>query len=324
MHFESLANELLLELFEYLPIVDLLYACYDLNDRFNHLICGHLRTFGLDFRSISLSKFRLICRQFLPKIVDHVRFLRLSNDDETPTQIDLFLQNGFSLRQFSQLQSLSLCDLCSDPLMDSMMREWPHLSNLTSLTLAGCYLRYDQIDALRLMNAIWSLPQLVSCYLNVTFAENDLPTPTIVCASMKSLSIWGIEYAPATICALLQQTPSLNDVSLLLKTEINPLPLDGVVFPAIRTLWLVLSDTEEELISRFLKTMPNLDKLTIDMEHMYSDGILDGSQWEAILRSSFTHLPLCSVAGANLIRSCSLFKRICRSSPRYLSQCILA
>ena len=291
MHLESLANEVLLDIFESLSVVDLLYGFYALNSRLNRLISEHLRSFGLDFRSISQSKFNQICRQSLPRIIDDVRFLRLSNDDETPQQIDLFLQYGFSLRQFSQLQSLSLCDLCSDGLMTSMVLEWSHLSNLTRLTLAGCYLSYNQLDALRLMNAIWGLSQLEYCYLNVTFAEeNNLPIPTVASRSMKTLSIWAIEYDSETFYALFRQTPSLQDVSLLLDTATDDPPVDEVVFPLVTTLRLTLSSIEEERICRFLKTMPNLHELTVDVTCTSADTTLDGHQWETVIRTSLVDL----------------------------------
>lgn len=291
MHLESLANEMLLDVFESLSVVDLLYGFYGLNSRLNRLISGHLRSFGLDFRSISQSKFNQICRQSLPKIIDDVRFLRLSNDDETPQQIDLFLQYGFSLRQFSQLQSLSLCDLCSDQFITSMMLEWSHLSNLTSLTLAGCYLGYNQIDALRLMNAIWGLSRLEYCYLNVTFAAgNNLLIPTLASRSMKSLSIWAIEYEPETFYALFRQTPFLQDVSLLLDIATDHPPVDEVVFPLVTTLRLTLSTIEEERICWFLKTMPNLHKLTIDVTCMSADTTFNGDQWEMVIRTSLVNL----------------------------------
>jgi hypothetical protein len=254
---EYFANELLLDLFEYLSTVDLLRAFYNLNIRFNTLLFRHFQSFSLDFRSVSQYDFNLICRQYLPSIVDHVKSFRLSNDDDTPQQIDIFLQNSLTIRRFNRLQSLSLCDICSNEIMNKMMLEWKYLPHLTHLTLAGCYLQFDQINGQDLINSIWSLPKLIYCYLNIHFGEIDIFLPTVMSLSLKYLFIWGIEHHPNDINSLLKQTPCLEQFSILV--NINP-DDDGVVVvrhPAlsITKLKLYLSRIHEDKMIMFLQNM---------------------------------------------------------------------
>jgi hypothetical protein len=49
---EALANEILLELFEFLDAVELFRAFYDLNNRFNTLLLTHFRAYRINFHSV--------------------------------------------------------------------------------------------------------------------------------------------------------------------------------------------------------------------------------------------------------------------------------
>ncbi len=68
MSLESLANELLLDIFEYLPAVPLLRSFHGLNARFDKLIFTHFRTFRLDFRAASKRDVDIVCQVNLPLI----------------------------------------------------------------------------------------------------------------------------------------------------------------------------------------------------------------------------------------------------------------
>jgi hypothetical protein len=103
MNIEQLANELLLEIFVYLKSADVLRSFSHLNSRFNNLLITHFRTNGLDFRSISKHDFDTICQENLRLIADRLTGLRLSDDDDTPDAIDLFLSGSFGLHRFDQL-----------------------------------------------------------------------------------------------------------------------------------------------------------------------------------------------------------------------------
>jgi hypothetical protein len=109
MMFETLANELLLELFQYCNISQLFRAFQFLNSRFNNLLFIYLQNFHyLNFHSISKHDFNFICQYHLQSINKQIRSFILSNDDETPQQIQLFFSHGFNLWLFTHLQSLSL------------------------------------------------------------------------------------------------------------------------------------------------------------------------------------------------------------------------
>jgi hypothetical protein len=57
MNLELLANELLLDLFEYLNGIHLFRAFHGLNSRFNNLLLTYFRFYALDFQSVSKTGF---------------------------------------------------------------------------------------------------------------------------------------------------------------------------------------------------------------------------------------------------------------------------
>jgi len=95
--FESLQNELLIDLFEYLDTVHLLRAFFGLNSRFDQLLSEQFRSYHLDFRHISKDDFDNICEKHPRSIIDRIVSFNLSDKDETPGLIELFLSRGFNL-----------------------------------------------------------------------------------------------------------------------------------------------------------------------------------------------------------------------------------
>ncbi len=287
MKFEFLANELLLDIFEYLPSVHLLRSFYNLNLRFNNLLFVHFRSFSLDFRSVSQYDFNLICREYLPSITDHIISLCLSNNDDTPQQIELFLEHNLNIRQFYSLKSLSLYELCSNEIMNKIMFEWKYLPNLTHLTLAGCYLRFNQINTQQLIDNIWSLPKLIYCYLNINFGEFNVLIPRVMSSSLKYLFIWGIEHNQHEINALFKQTPYLQNFSILFNYNDE---IEQSISSIIK-LKLCLSRIEENILIKFFENTPNLNHLIIDICSSTNE-ILNGYQWENIIRNYLPNLKL--------------------------------
>jgi len=82
MKFELLANEILLDLFEFLDAAYLLRAFSGINTRFGSLLFTHFHSYQLDFQLVSKSGFENLCQNYLPTIIDRIISLHLS-DDET-------------------------------------------------------------------------------------------------------------------------------------------------------------------------------------------------------------------------------------------------
>lgn len=90
MHFESLPNDLLVEIFEYFNAIEVLRIFHGLNNRLNDLIVVYLEIYSLDFRSLFKKDFDLICLKKLPLVSHQIKSIHLSDDDDTPEQPNLF------------------------------------------------------------------------------------------------------------------------------------------------------------------------------------------------------------------------------------------
>jgi hypothetical protein len=68
--------------------------------------------------------------------------------------------NDFTLRQFINLQSLSLYHLRSQDATNKILLDLPYLSNISHLTFEECCFTYDEVNTLTFATIIWSLPKL--------------------------------------------------------------------------------------------------------------------------------------------------------------------
>ncbi|CAF0898371.1 unnamed protein product [Rotaria sordida] len=211
MNLECLPNETLLDLFEYFNGDDLLRAFYGLNLRFNLILYKQFRTYRFHFNSISKRILDMICQQHLPFIADRVIDLSLSDGDETPEQINLFLSYISSFNQFTHLQSLTLFHLNSHKTLLILLDECRHLNNLMYLNITSWYLSKDQVNCQVIVDNIWSLPKLIKCDLNIDINKhNFLCLPTIISLSLESVTTHRSDLKMNQINQLLEYTPRLK------------------------------------------------------------------------------------------------------------------
>ena len=77
MSLEFLANELFLDVFEYLSSVELVRCFHSLNSRFNNLLLIHFQKHRLDFRESSKKDFDIVCQLNVPLLIDQIYSLGL-------------------------------------------------------------------------------------------------------------------------------------------------------------------------------------------------------------------------------------------------------
>ncbi|CAF4517935.1 unnamed protein product [Rotaria sp. Silwood2] len=136
MLLESLANKIIIDLFEYLKPVYILQAFHNLNIRLNNLLFYYLRIHTFDFQSVSDIDFDNVCQQYLLSIVDQIISIRLPNNNNIPYEIDRFLAHDFSFQQFTRLQSLILDYNSCQHVQDKILFELHNISiELTHLTV---------------------------------------------------------------------------------------------------------------------------------------------------------------------------------------------
>ena len=143
---EQLANELFLDIFDYLTDVDIVYSFSQLNTRFQTLILNYCHT--IDFKSISKSRFDIIIQQHHPK---YWRSLRLSNDNETPGQIEVFARLYPFDQHLLHLQSISFIHIQPNyhNVFLSQLHSLIHLVSLTMKSVCGKYLSRINLPSLK-------------------------------------------------------------------------------------------------------------------------------------------------------------------------------
>jgi hypothetical protein len=270
MNFELLANELILDIFEYLNSIQLLRTFHGLNIRFNKLLYLHFQRFPLDFRSVSKHEFDIICQRILPLITDQITSIHLSNDDDTPDQPNLFFSYGFHFQQFINLQSLSLYHIRSTNLINQIILNCPHL---IYLNISKCDFDEDTEEAKSCINNIWNLTNLKYCYLNDFFTS----LLTIISSSLEDLSIKNYFISFNCLISLFQCTPNLQNLSIRIRDISDNKPLSFLI-PLLTKLTINFQG-ELNTLTNLLENLPNLSKLIIDIENIY----IDGYQWEEII-----------------------------------------
>ena len=278
MNFEQLANEILLDMFEYLKSIHLLRAFSHLNSRFNNLLIIHFRTHGLDFQSIFASDFDIICQQHLPLLADRITALRLSDDDDTPNQIDLFLSDYFPRYQFIQLKSLILYHISSIGIIKKVVLQFRHLPLLAHFILIDCHVKSDNKTLRNIINRIWNLRKLTHCHFDLNLSRScDFCIPTIRSQVIEHLHIGKSTLDVIQLTQLFRCTPNLRH----LYTQIDEFPND-TQFPSamqsISILKLVVNHLTNGTIN-LLKAVPNLIVLTLQTgkHHMH------GHKWKQLI-----------------------------------------
>ncbi|CAF3319427.1 unnamed protein product [Rotaria sp. Silwood2] len=298
MIFEELANELLLELFECFNITQLLRAFRCLNSRFDKLLVIYLRNLRyLDFRSISKNDFNFICQHHLPSIINKTISLTLSNDDETPQQIELFFSYNFILSQFLHLQSLSFYQINSQSIIQHIVIDLVHLSNLTHLNFIECCLSSLYEDHFYLIDNIWKLPKLIHLKLHDTSNGriNFISTRSIS-LSMEYMSIKHFCMSMNDIYQFMKHKPHLRHVQIY--THLDDEDIHVVEhFPSI--IKFELNDERFSPLNLFFmnhiprgisvfSAMPNLYHLTIETPFIF----MDGHRWRCFISNFLPKLKI--------------------------------
>ena len=280
--FEALANDVIFCVFEYIDDVHLFRAFYGLNARLNHLLFDRCRFAHFDFRSISYQHFNTICQKCLPSIIDRTVSLHLSDADDTPDQINIFLSSIPSLNEFTQLKSLSLSNVQNPYIINQILQP---LHNLTCLDLSAIWVSFDLTYALPLLDTIWSLPHLISCQLrNILPHEIFHSAPTRSSSSLQYLIIHDLNRTFAELAHLYQFTPTLHHLEI----SIWDLHLSDYIpsqFHSLSRLKLSFQSSLQMLIN-ILKLTPHLEYLTIRIHRL----LINGDQWEQIITDDLPKL----------------------------------
>jgi hypothetical protein len=108
---------------------------------------------------VSKHHFDNIYQQHLLSIGNEIISLHLSNNDETPNIAEYF-SRSFVLKQFNNLQSLSLYDINSSNILNRIIFQCRNFLYFTHLSITKCKFSWEDNCTISLTNNIWSLPKL--------------------------------------------------------------------------------------------------------------------------------------------------------------------
>ncbi|CAF3881331.1 unnamed protein product [Rotaria sp. Silwood1] len=271
MNFERLSNELLIDTFKYFNGVHLLKAFSNLNTRLNHLLIIHFQTYGLDLQSISKSDYDNLCQQNLPWIANYITGLRLSDDDDTPNQINLFLSQSLT---FEQLKKLSLYHISSFEIIKKVLNRFHYL---THFDLINCHLQFRRKTLRNILNRLWILPELIHVRLQLSFNDTyDFPTPTFRSKSIQYLIIDNILLKSTELIRLFRSIPQLRHLTVMIDEFSNDTKFPSK-FVSISSLKLTVDHLTNGAIN-LLKNMPNLTSLTLQI----GKNRINGHQWKQL------------------------------------------
>jgi hypothetical protein len=289
MNLESLANELLFNLFQYFNITHLFRAFYGLNNRLNKLLFVHMQFHShLSFESISKTDFDIICQDYLPTLIDRIISLRFSDDDETPEQINYFLSYGFQFHQFTHLKSLSLSHICSDQIMNNIIIDLQQLHHLTHLKIDKCQVDHDLINDGWIFDQIWSLSTLTHCHFErKKYLWNPFfISPKTISSTIKYLFLEGFLYNSNELHQLLEHTINLEHLRIDVDHNYDYGQISSVI-SSIKKFQIFIHYSPY-ITNNLLQYMTNLTHLTIELAHV----VLDGFQWETIIENYLPNLKI--------------------------------
>ena len=274
MSLESLANELLLDIFRYLNTIEVIHSFHQLNHHFDQLLSLHFQIYPFDLRSISKQNFDNLCIHHLPSLTDQIISIHLSNEEETPNQLQLFLSSGF---HFHHLQSLSLYHIHSIQLINEILINTPLLIYLNIRT---CHSDGDPQQGEICFNRIWSLIHLQTCHLNEIFSS----TATRISSSIQQLSLQNSSLSFDGLTWLFQHTSALQTLQIQIEDFSDGFIFNSI-FPTLNRLTMDFRGTLENL-QILLRNLPNLSNLTLTISRIY----INGYQWEDFIRHSLKKL----------------------------------
>lgn len=284
---ESLANELLLEIFEYLDTTDLLRAVNKLNSRFDQLLSQCFQFHQFNFQFLSKENFDHIVQSHLPSLIEQITSLHLSND-ETPYLCEMFLSSNLTLDRFLRLRALSLYDVHSLQTLDRIIyqcRTLPHFTHLRIMKRNETKVHSNIID---LLNNIWRLPKLIYCNLNgiIHTDETSLSNMFVISSTIEHLFIENIQCNLTGLSHLLECTPNLQRFSATLYSYSQHDQCTSIANKMTEIRFCFGGSLKA--LEALLTTFPRLTRLKLITSQVF----LDGYMWKKLIMHSLPNIQI--------------------------------
>ena len=266
--FESLPDEILLYMFDYIDDTRLFRAFFGLNNRFNSLFFSVGRVYRLDFESISRHDFARIFEEYISVVPDRISSIRLSNSDETPGLIEDFLRRRLPLHLFTNLRSLTFTGVSSDQLFQEIIDECRTVPCLTHLRLEPRYGRWDATNWNSLLHNADNRSPLAYRQLdsvNMRSAQSETLPGSF--ASLQQLVMNSAPVDSKTLLRIATTMPCLRHLAVEIKESIGrdnlPCKFESLVSFKLH------ANNAMYAVEQILECMPNLQNLVVESCNTY-------------------------------------------------------
>jgi len=288
--FDRFPAEVFYRIFDHLSTREIFDIFYNLCQRLNAFVIGYNR-YKLDFSSISRSDFDFYISIIRPR---NIISLILSDDDQTPGQIGLFL-SLFNIEEFRRVRSLSLLQIEERNLIVFLQQVFIH--NLKSLIIrwrGGLRFHGYASEIHKLLSSIISQPNLRYLDLSLWIYEIKNLSWSNDCF-LQYLCIDDCSFSE--YCIILDSSPHLKTFLLrngLMHDIDRTFSSSSFVRPSyyqLRSLSLDnLRNIHMETLTSLLSVTPSLVYLKLIGSGHLRDDVFDGTQWENFIENDLIFL----------------------------------
>ena len=300
---EDLPVELFHYLFSYFSTNEIFSTFTNLTSYIDSILASYTN-YRVNFKAISRSHFDLVCERIIP---EHVIALTLSDDEDTPGLIGLFLSR-FQIHQFTRLQALQMIEIGPDfwKIIVTQMMRLKHLRSFRYYLSNRdyqwmCNVPSSEVTALDKSlfdKYVLLLPQLFELRLNHGDYLHSIQFPHLRHLALEHSNINLIKYVASA-------APQLQ----ILETKFSFLTsFTDLILPMPRLNRLVLriqgKNFNQQNISHIFKflglsismnaleqMMFNLPRLRhLDLVSDCTNDVTDGQRWESIAKNLLTFI----------------------------------
>ncbi|UJR33514.1 hypothetical protein I4U23_020959 [Adineta vaga] len=280
MTFESMPDEILLDIFDYISGYDLIYSFYNLNRRFNSIIHGiHLY---LNLSSVQQKTFLYTCHYILPNFASQIHSIKLSNK-QTIDGIDYYLEQSKCFQQ-EQVKNLVLIEPTIEQFI-KLISFFPFIETLVIKTTDYLVLPIEYFaKSLR----ICRMPNCQIDLSTLNLTENQIYSIEELHIKMSDIThlftlLYTMFYLKRLTCHISENSTSINSIlqsqkSLSLLTYLK-LNVCSLPFKSIENL---------------LDLCPNLISFTYTyttgIETSYDNDHVDYERWNELFEKKLLHL----------------------------------
>ncbi|CAF0881085.1 unnamed protein product [Adineta ricciae] len=269
--------ELLHCIFDYFHPADLFYSFNEINPEIDEILHSYQRI-RLNFKSTRKSEFLFICENVL---AEQIQFLFLSNQYETPNQIQSFLAL-VPLIKCVHLRHLTLSHLDDPKLFGLILSYLEEHSQLRFLAIKNCSFGLNQRIGRQIVDVLITLSSLKHLTL---FDSRGLKN---LCQSLMKLTHLTIESCDTTdLSRILRFVPNLTHFNVCFSSGqmsiIDYFPSRLKSLQIKSKLWILFEDLEN-----VLPLVPSLQSFLLETNGDHS--LLNGQRWETLIKEKLQNL----------------------------------